>query len=117
VSILDNHGGSAGYFYKVDNIKILLAKRKVTKAGTYIKLPDEIENKRACVNVKNKDDNLCIKYCILAKKYRDTIKGKDKNETYHYKKHLNKIIEPKDIVYPIDIQHDNKIIDVLDCCG
>ena len=105
-SIVDAHGGSAGYFYKIDNIKILLAKRKVTKAGTYIKLPDEIESKRACVNIKNKDDNLCIKYCLLAQKYHDTIKGKDKNETYHYKKHLNEIIEPKDIIYPIDIQHD-----------
>ena len=105
-SIVDAHGGSAGYFYKIDNIKILIAKRKVTKAGTYIKLPEEIENKRACVNIKNKKDNLCLKYCLLAQKYYDTITSKDKNEVYHYKKHLDEIIEPKDITYPIDIQHD-----------
>ena len=30
--IEDSQGGSGGYFYKIDNIKILLARRKVTKA-------------------------------------------------------------------------------------
>ena len=105
-AILENHGGSAGYFYKINEIKILFARRKMTKAGTYIKLPKEIEDKRACVNIKNKDDNYCLIWCLLTKKYYDTIKSKDRNELYHYKKHFKEIIQPKDIIYPIDIQHD-----------
>ena len=99
-------GGSEGYFYKIDNIKILLARRKVTKAGKFIELPDIIKNKQACLNVKNKDDNFCLIWCLLAQKYNKSIKSKDKNELYHYKKHFNEIIQPKDIIYPIDIQHD-----------
>jgi hypothetical protein len=45
-------------------------------------------------------------YCLLAQKYYHTIKEKYKNQVYHYKKHFNEIIELKDIIYPIDIQHD-----------
>ena len=49
---------------------------------------------------------IIIIWCLLAQKYYDTIKSKDKNELYHYKKHFDEIIKPKDIIYPIDIQHD-----------
>ena len=104
--IIEDHAGSAGFFYKIDEIIILFARRKKTKAGTYIKLPKIIEDKRACVNIKNKNDNYCLIWCLLAQKYYDTIKSKDKNEVYHYKKYLDEIIKPKDIIYPIDIQHD-----------
>jgi len=84
----------------------MFARRKQTRAGTYIKLPENISLKRACVNIKNKNDNYCLIYCLLAQKYYNFIKLKDKNETYHYKKHFDEIIQPKDIIYPIDIQHD-----------
>ena len=104
--LVDDNGGSAGYFYKINEITLIFAKRRKTKAGTFIELPKKIKDKNACVNIKNKNDNYCLIWCLLAKKYYDTIKSKDKNELYHYKKYFDEIIKPKDINYPIDIQHD-----------
>jgi len=43
---------------------------------------------------------------LISTKIHKTIKGKDKNEVYHYKKHFDVIIKPKDITYPIEIQLD-----------
>jgi len=82
----------------------MIARRKATRAGTCIKLPDNISLERACANIKN--TNHCLIYCFKVQKYYHTINGKDKNQVYHYKKHFDEIIEPKDTIYPIDIQHN-----------
>ena len=34
-----------------------------TRAGRYIELPEWIKLKKACINIKNKDQK-CFKYCI-----------------------------------------------------
>ena len=105
-SLVNHNKESNSIFFKIVNIKIQIAKRKLTKAGSYIKLNDEIEAKKATVNIKN-NDNYCLIYCLLAHKYYDKLTTKDnKNKVYHYKKYFNEIIQPKDIKYPIDIQHD-----------
>ena len=96
---------SSTIFYKIDNIKIQFARRVRTRAGSFIELPEKIKNKKACVNIKN-TDNLCIIWALLAYKYYNIITTKDKNMTRCYKKYFDEIIQPKDIEYPIDIQHD-----------
>lgn len=76
---------------------------------SYIKLPDSIANKKACVNIKNTDER-CFDYCLIASRIYDMINSKDKNAVYNYSKNIypnsddkNKcVIEiPKNIKYPI----------------
>jgi hypothetical protein len=43
-----------------------------TRAGSYIPLPEWIERKKACVNIKN-TDNECIKYCLIANNHFDEV--------------------------------------------
>jgi hypothetical protein len=76
--------GSGWLLWNVNKIIIQLQKTPKTRAGSYILLPDVLKNKRAIVNIKNKD-NRCILFCISAFHNYDNIKSKDKNETYHYK--------------------------------
>ena len=59
------------------------------------------------MNIKNKYDDLCIIWCLLAHKYYHTIThNNNKSEVCTYKKYFDEIIQPKDIIYPIDIQND-----------
>ena len=47
------------------NINKLNQKKKTTmKGSTYIKLPKQIEEKKVCINVQNRDDNECFKWDI-----------------------------------------------------
>ena len=66
----------------------------------YIPLPKVLQNKKAIVTIKNNDDR-CFDYCLVASKIYDDIKGKDKNDSRHYKKNIDKIKTPDGITYPI----------------
>ena len=94
-------------FYKINQIIIQLSKSKKTKAGSYFKTPEVLQYKKAIVNIKNTDDK-CLEWCLLAYKHYEDINNKDKNDPKHYKKYYNELNIPKDIKYPIDIQHDIK---------
>ena len=58
------------------------------------------------MNIKNKSDDLCTIWCLLAHKYYQTINHNKKSEVRTYKKYFDEIIQPEDIKYPIDIQND-----------
>ena len=49
---------------------------------------------------------MCIIWCLLAFKYYDTIKHNEKSEKSSDKKYFNEVKQPKDIIYPLDIQND-----------
>ena len=68
--------------------------------------PDIIANKKACINIKNLNDDKCIKWCIHAHKHYDEVNHGSKMETYVKFEILNEIIEPPNQVYPIDILND-----------
>ena len=94
-------------FNKIRKITIGLNKSIKTKAGSYFKTPEVLQYKKAIVNIKNTDDK-CLEWCLLANKHYEDINNKDKNDPKHYKKYYNELNIPKDIKYPIDIQHDIK---------
>ena len=93
-------------YHSLDYIQIQTAKRIKTRAGSYIKIPIIIEKNKGIVNIKNKFDNFCIIWCLLAHKYYHTITHNKKSEVSTYKKYFDEIIQPEDIKYPIDIQND-----------
>ena len=56
--------GSAWYFKEVEKLEIHTVEYNPTKGSSYIPLPDWISNKKAIVNIQNKDDK-CFLWCIL----------------------------------------------------
>ena len=56
--------GSAWYFKEVYKLEIHTVEYNPTKRSSYIPLPDWISNKKAIVNIKNKDEK-CFLWCIL----------------------------------------------------
>ena len=59
-----NEKGSGWYFKEVLKLEVNTVKFNPTKGSSYIDLPSWIKNKKAIVNIKNKDDK-CFLWCIL----------------------------------------------------
>ena len=87
-------------FVKFLKFTIATQRFKSVLGKSYIKLPQNLINKKACVNIKNEDDK-CFEYCLIASRVYDSIKAKDKNEVYHYVKRKDAIQRPDNITYPI----------------
>ena len=56
--------GIAWYFKEVDRLEIHTTEHNPTKGSSYIDLPKWIKDKKAIINIKNKD-NKCFLWCIL----------------------------------------------------
>jgi len=100
VSLTVSKDSSQWNFVKFLKFTIGTQKFKSILGKSYIKLPQILIIKNACVNIKNKDDK-CFEYCLIASRIYDGIKSKDKNEVYHYNKNLDIIKRPANITYPI----------------
>ena len=59
-----NTNGSGWYFKEVLKLEINTIEFNPAKGSSYIDLPARIKNKKAIVNIKNKDDK-CFLWCIL----------------------------------------------------
>ena len=93
--------GSGWYFKEVDQLEIHTNEFNPAKGSSYIDLPDWIKNKKAIVNIKNKDDK-CFLWCILRYLHpRDRDKERIKDlEKYEFS------LNTKGINFPINV---NKI--------
>ena len=69
-----------------------------TRAGSLIELPRFIRLKKACVNIKNQD-NQCFKYCVQSIVY-DKIKKHHPEEMFHYKNINDDIINWEGVKFP-----------------
>ena len=91
--------GSAWYFKEVVQLEIHTVEFNPAKGSSYIKLPDWISNKKAIVNIKNKDEK-CFLWCILRYLYpreRDEQRIKDLEK---YENSLN----TKGITFPMKLK-------------
>ena len=76
----------------IDDIKQMIIESfiyKPYKGSSYIELPDELKNKKACLNIKNKDSK-CLMYSILAGLHPVDRKLKDMNAPTSYIEHESK---------------------------
>lgn len=99
-SVTNPKDGSDWRFKKFIKFTIATNRYKSVLGKSYIELPKAIANKKACVNIKNKD-NMCFDYCLIANFIYNEIQSKDKNEAYHYKKYWHFIRRPEGVEYPI----------------
>ena len=100
--------GSGWKFMGIQYLEILITKVKHFGGSSYIELPLEIKNKKACVNVQNGDQE-CFKYSILAALHYDEIKFNPERPS-KYTKWLNDL-NFNGIDFPVKL----KDIDKFEC--
>ena len=92
--------GSGWYFKEVEKLEIHTAEYNPTKGSSYIGLPDRIKNKKAIVNIKNKDDK-CFLWCILRYLYPRDRDEERINDLKKYEFSLN----TKGITFPMNVNN------------
>ena len=85
-------------FKKILSITIHYDRYDPTRAGRYIELPEWIKLKKACINIKNKDQK-CFKYCIQSIVY-DKISKHHPEEMFHYNKLKDDILNWDGVNFP-----------------
>ena len=72
--------GSDSIFESVDLMDYKLHRVRLNRGGSYIKSPEWLENKKAPINPKNKNDDECLRWSILsALNYNDIMKKEFEN--------------------------------------
>ena len=97
--------GSGWKFMGIQYLEILITKVKHFGGSSYIELPLEIKNKKACVNVQNNNQE-CFKFSILAALHYDEIKDNLKRPS-SYTKWLNDL-NFDGIDFPVDLKDIDK---------
>ncbi len=96
------------HIHSINKLTVMYTIYDPTRAGTYIKLPKFINDKKACINIKNLDDK-CLKYCVQCHTHQ--IYNKDHPDRfYHYKK-LNDDLNWSDITFPCSNADIDKLED------
>ena len=97
--------GSGWIVEKIMRLDLHVGKYVTKYGGCFTELPERLKNKKAIINIKNKD-NLCFVYSVLAKLFP----VQNKWQQYyvkHYKKHLKKL-NLKNLKFPMDINDVGK---------
>ena len=98
---VENSEGSGWVFVEVENLTLHTTLWDPLKASSYIKLPKELKNKKAIINMEN-EDNKCFMWCVL----RALNPSKDKHPS-----RIDKNLKSKEhtlnmdgITYPVDFR-------------
>ena len=98
-------GGSGWIFYKIINLELHTASYRLLRGSTWIPLPKELADKKAIINMKNKD-NKCFMWNVL----------RALNPTNNHPERIDKeLMEKEDtlnmkgIKYPVSLKEDKDI--------
>ena len=84
--------GSGWSLKAIQCLKVHISKYNPIHAGSsYFRLPQEIINKKSCINIENKTDDMCFKWCILLGHMKN-----NKNYSTTYRNHLERVKKYKD---------------------
>ena len=95
--------GSGWYFKEVVNLEIHTVDYNPMKGSSYIPLPDWISNKKAIVNIQNKDEK-CFLWCILRYLYPNEKDSTRLTDLKKYEFSLN----TEGINFPTKLKHISK---------
>ena len=98
-----NKNGSGWYFKEVLKLEVNTVEFNPTKGSSYIPLPDWISNKKAIVNIQNKDEK-CFLWCIL----RYLHPRKDNDSRFADLKKYEFSLNTKGITFPMNINDITK---------
>ena len=92
--------GSGWVIHHFEQIDLGLLKFDLLKASSYIKLPNLLSKKHACVNVKNQEDNKCFLWSILSSLYPIEHHADRLANYIQYEREINM----SDIEYPVKVK-------------
>ena len=95
--------GSGWYFKEVKRLEIHIVEYEPMKGGSYISLPEFIENKNAIINIKNQDDK-CFLWSVLRYLHPKEIHGERLTDLKKYENDLNF----KGIDFPVKVKDITK---------
>ena len=98
--------GSWCVIKSVDKHEIDVTKYKPLRGSSYLPLPEKIKNKKATINIENKNDNECFRWCHLAFLFPPKNQPK-------YKEHIDKVKYDK-INSPVKLKDIPKIENMND---
>ena len=98
-------------FDSIKSMMVAVNKHKPLRGGSYVELDSFINNKKCCVNIKNKDDK-CFMYCILYHLYNKLI-GAHPERVIKYKPFMNDYDWSK-FKFPMPINQIEKVEDMID---
>ncbi|HSN23685.1 MAG TPA: hypothetical protein VLS45_05895 [Methylomicrobium sp.] len=105
-----NERGSNWIFQAVEEFEICYTAYRPMIGGSFVETPDYIARKNAIVNIKNKDDDFCFLYSVLAGIKLDR---HNMNHVYQYKQRLaKKEIEVGNLQFPLDHSDVRKFEDL-----
>ena len=94
--------GSGWIFEEIVQADIHIGKYQPLPASQFMKLPRQLRNKKAIINIKN-DDEYCFMWCILAHLFPEK---KDPQRISKYKKHVQ-LINGKPFIAGVDFSGVN----------
>ena len=103
---LDNYQkkGSGWYFKEIISLEIHIVDYKPMKGGSYISLPEFIQEKNAIINIKNKDDK-CFLWSVLRYLHPVLKNGERISDLKKYENDLNF----KQINFPVQVKDITKL--------
>ena len=97
--------GSGHVFLEVENLTLHTDIWDPIKASSYIDLPDELKNKKAIINMQNKDNNKCFLWCVLRAL---NPKNKDAGRIDGDLKSKENTLNMEGIAYPVSLKDINR---------
>ena len=98
-------GGSGWIFYKIIKLELHTVSYRPLRGNTWVSLPEELANKKAIINMKNKD-NKCFMWSVLR-----ALNPKTNNPDRIDKELMEKedTLNMKGIEYPVSLKEDRDI--------
>lgn len=101
--------GSGLKFMFIKSMTVHVVKHNALNGSSYVDLPKFVKDKKACINIKNYDDDECFKWCLLAHQIikDESVHDKTKLELVNkLKKYQNNKYDFSKVDFPMKI---NKI--------
>ena len=102
VQKVEHAEGSGWVFVEVENLTLHTDIWDPIKASSYIDLPKELKNKKAIINMKNKDNDKCFLWCVL--RALNPSKDKHPSRIDEDLKSKEDTLNMSGITYPVDLK-------------
>ena len=100
--MLGYEGNTSGWaILNYVSLNINVVRYEPLKGSSYIDLPKDIKNKKACINIQNRDDHKCFLWSILAYLH-PVVHTNNQHYVKHYKQYEDEL-NMVGITYPVDI--------------
>jgi|GEM_PF-1267341 len=105
------HEKSGWKYEYTSSIDIHVMRYEPLRGGSYLPLPQALQSKKCCINIKNEDDK-CLMYSILHHIHKDEIKDHPERVS-HYTKYADEF-DWSGINFPVQLKDIPKVEKIID---